>query len=350
MWSRPTLSELIKRAVNTLNSYLTGTDAALRRANTHALAKMHAGGVHSLHGHLAYIAQQVIYDTAEMEYLERWAAIWGINRKAAEYASGDVNFTGISGSVIPAGTEMKTAEETLYVLDADVTLAAGVGSGTVTAAVAGADGNADDGVMLTLESAVEGVDTAATVDTDGITGGFDQESDALLRGRFLARIRQAPHGGAAFDYVTWALEISGVTRAWCFPQQQGLGTVGVIFVCDDQAGSIIPTPTTVAAVQAHIDIMRPVTADVLVYAPTAVPLDLTIALTPSTVAVKAAVTAELQDLILRDAIPGETILYSHIREAISIAAGETDHALVSPTADVEHEDYEIAVLGTITWQ
>jgi uncharacterized phage protein gp47/JayE len=349
MWSRPTLAELIKRAVNSLNSYLTGTDAALRRANTNALAKMHAGGVHGLHGHLAYIAQQVIYDTAEMEYLERWASIWGITRKAAEYASGPVDFTGITGSVIPAGTELQDGNQNAYTLDADVTLAAGVGTGNVTASVAGVDGNAVEDVILTLVSAIVGVDTAASVATGGITGGFDTESDDDLRGRFLARIRQAPHGGAEFDYETWALEVAGVTRAWCYPQQQGLGTVGVTFVCDDQVDSIIPSAATVAAVQAHIDLVRPVTADVLVYAPTPVALELTISLTPATVAVKAAVTAELEDLILREAIPGGTILVSHIREAISIAAGETDHALTSPTADVTHSAGEIAVLGTITW-
>jgi len=350
MWSRPTLADLIKRAVNALNSYLTGTDAALRRANTNALAKMHAGGVHGLHGHLAYIAQQVVYDTAEMEYLERWASIWGITRKAAEYASGSVDFTGTTGSVIPAGTELQDGNQTVYTLDADVTLAAGVGSGNVTASVAGVDSNAIEDVILTLVSAIEGVDTAASVGTGGITGGFDTESDDDLRGRFLARIRQAPHGGAAFDYETWALECAGVTRAWCYPEQQGLGTVGVTFVCDDQESTIIPAAPTVAAVQAYIDIMRPVTADVLVYAPTPVDLDLTIALTPSTTAVKAAVTAELEDLILREAIPGGTILVSHIREAISIAAGETDHSLVSPAADVTHAAGEIAVMGTITWQ
>jgi uncharacterized phage protein gp47/JayE len=349
MWQRPTLAELIKRAINMLNSYLPGTDAALRRANTNALAKMHAGGVHGLHGHLAYIAQQVIYDTAEMEYLERWAAIWGITRKAAEYASGPVDFTGITGSVIPAGTELQDGNQNIYTLDADVTLAEGVCSGVVTASVAGVDGNADEDVTLTLVSAIEGVDTAASVGVGGITGGFDTESDDDLRGRFLARIRQAPHGGAEFDYEAWALEVAGVTRAWCYPQQQGLGTVGVTFVCDDQVDSIIPSAATVAAVQAHIDLVRPVTADVLVYAPTPVALDLTISLTPATVAVKAAVTAELEDLILREAIPGGTILVSHIREAISIAAGETDHALTSPAADVTHSAGEIAVLGTITW-
>lgn len=349
-FQRPTLAELIQRAITDLNSRLTGTDAALRRANTNALAKMHSGAVHGLYGYLAYIAEQIIYDTAEAEYLERWASIWGINRKAAEYATGLVTFTGTSGAVIPAGTEIKRTDEAVYTLDADVTLAGGTGSGNVTAAVAGSNGNAVSGVSLSFISTVEGVATSATVGAEGITGGADQEGDDDLRTRFLARVRQAPHGGASFDYVGWALEVPGVTRAWCYPQQFGLGTVGVTFVCDDQENSLIPDSTTVDAVQTHIDEKRPVTADVTVYAPVAVELDLTIQLTPGTVSVKEAVEAELRDLIVREAIPGGTILLSHLNEAISIATGEADHVLISPTADVTHSTGQIAVLGTITWQ
>lgn len=350
MWQRPTLAELIKRAINALNGYLSGTDAALRRANTQALAKMHAGGVHGLYGYLAYIAQQIIYDTADTEYLERWASIWKIYRKAAEYASGSVVFTGTSGTVIPAGTELQRADEVVYTLDDDVTLAAGTGTGSVTASVAGDDGNADEDVILSFISAIEGVDTSATVDADGLTGGVDIESDDRLRARFLQRLQNPPHGGADFDYEFWALEISGVTRAWCISVQYGAGTVGVTFVCDDQESSIIPSAAKVAEVQAYIDTQRPVTADVTVYAPVAKSLDLTIQITPSTDAVKEAITAELEDLLLREGEPGGTILLSHINEAISIAAGETDHALVIPAADFTCSTGEIAILGTITWQ
>ncbi|OPY15602.1 MAG: Baseplate J-like protein [Syntrophus sp. PtaB.Bin001] len=349
-FKRPTLAELIKRAVNDFNSRLEGTDSALRRSNTNALARMHSGAVHGLYGYLAYIAEQVMYDTAEGEYLERWASIWDIDRKEADYASGAVIFTGTSGAVIPAGTELQRSDEIAYTLDTDVTLAGGTGTGTVTASTAGSDGNADGGVSLSFTSAIEGVATSATVGSGGIAGGSDQESDDDLRSRLLERIQQPPHGGASFDYVAWALEISGVTRAWCFPQQNGLGTVGVTFVCDDQEDTIIPDVSTVAAVQAHIDEERPVTADVTVYAPTAVTLDLTIRITPGTDAVKTAIKAELQDLIVREAEPGATILLSHINEAISIAAGETDHILISPTVDVTHNTGQIAILGTITWQ
>ena len=35
------------------------------------------------------------------------------------------------------------------------------------------------------------------------------------------------------DYVAWATEVPGVTRAWCSPNGMGAGTVVVRFVRDD---------------------------------------------------------------------------------------------------------------------
>jgi uncharacterized phage protein gp47/JayE len=84
-------------------------------------------------------------------------------------------------------------------------------------------------------------------------------------------------------------------------------------------------------------------------APVAVPLNFTIFVTPNTADVKAAVTAELTDLLRREAVPGGTILLSHIREAISIATGETNHTISVPAADVAHTTGQIATMGTITW-
>ena len=63
----------------------------------------------------------------------------------------------------------------------------------------------------------------------------------------------------------------------------------------------------------------------------------------------AAIEAEIIDLLRREAVPGGTVLLSHLREAISIAAGEADHALTIPAANVTHATGELAVLGTITW-
>jgi uncharacterized phage protein gp47/JayE len=195
---------------------------------------------------------------------------------------------------------------------------------------------------------VPGVASAALVAAPGLTQGADAESDDALRLRLLARIRQPPMGGSASDYVAWALQVPGVTRAWVYPLENGVGTVTVRFVRDNDV-DFIPDAGAVTAVQEYIDARRPVTAQVTVLAPTAAPLDLTIALTPDTAAVRAAVTGELQDLLRRDAKPGGTILISRIREAISVSAGETNHVLSAPTADVTHLAGEMPTLGTITW-
>lgn len=182
-----------------------------------------------------------------------------------------------------------------------------------------------------------------------LSGGADVESDEDLRSRFLSRLRQPPHGGADYDYVSWALEVPGVTRAWCYPHELGLGTVTVRFVRDADA-SIIPDAGEVAAVQDYLDARRPVTAQLTVVAPVAVPLNFTLTgLVPSTSTVRAAVEAELQDLIFREAVPGGTILISHLRAAISAAAGEEDHVLTSPAANVTHAAGEMATMGTVTW-
>ncbi len=348
MFARPTLAELIDRAIQDIEARLPGTDARLRRSNLNVLARTHAGSIHGLYGYLDWISRQVLPDTADAEILKRWASIWGVTWKTASFAVGPVTLTGSSGSVIPAGTVLQAADGQEVETDAEVTLAAGTATAQVTALVAGQSGNLTAATALILASPIDGVNAQAVVASGGLTGGADFETDAALRARLLARIQAPPHGGAESDYVAWALEVAGVTRAWVYPGELGAGTVTVRFVRDDDA-SIIPDAAEVAAMQAYLDPLRPVTAALTVVAPVAVPLNLTISLTPNTSTVQAAVTAELADLLRREAEPGGTILISHIREAISLAAGETDHALTSPVADVTHTTGQIATLGTITW-
>jgi uncharacterized phage protein gp47/JayE len=61
------------------------------------------------------------------------------------------------------------------------------------------------------------------------------------------------------------------------------------------------------------------------------------------------VTAELADLVKRESYPGATLLLSHIRAAISAAAGENNYTMTVPSADVVYTDSQIGTMGTITW-
>ena len=348
MFNRPTLPELINRARADVQSRLT-LEELLRRNDPDVLAVVLAATAHGLYGYLDWQARQILPDTADSEMLDRHASLWlDEPRKDAAAATGDLLLTGTTGTVVPIGTELSRANGYLYATTAEATLAAGAATVAVQCASTGVDTSAPASETLTFVTPITGVNSTATVAADGLSGGTDTESDSALRARVLARIKEPPHGGAAFDYETWALEVPGVTRAWVYPLELGPGTVTVRFVRDDDA-SIIPDAGEVDTVQAYIDALRPVTAQVTVVAPVAVPLDFTIALTPATASVKAAVEAELTDLIRREAEPGGTILRSHIREAISIATGETDHTLTVPAADVTHTTGQMATMGTITW-
>lgn len=140
-----------------------------------------------------------------------------------------------------------------------------------------------------------------------------------------------------------------MTRPWIYPNQLGRGSVYILFVMDGKEDTIIPTETEIDTVQDYLNIKRPVTADVTVSAPVPVAVDFTVNISPNTQAVRDAITAELEALIRRESIPGGILLRSHLSEAISTAAGENDHALVSPAANVERLFGEISVIGTITF-
>lgn len=349
-FERPSLAALITETRQAIAAELPGTDATLRRSNFGVLGRVFAGLLHLAYGYLDWQARQLLPDTAETEFLERWANIYSIARLGAEAAAGNLAITGVAGTVLPAGAVFARPDGARYVTAAAATLGSlGTAEVAVVAEVGGAAGNVDPAAPLTLVEAVAGITGTAIVAAGGLTGGVDTEADDALRARLLERIRRPPQGGTAADYATWALLTPGVTRAFVTPLARGLGTVNVSFVMDGRV-DIIPTALDVADVTAVIEARRPVTADVLVFAPVAAPLDVEISgLSPDTAAVRAAIVAEIAGQIRRDAIPGGTIRRSRLDEAISRATGEAFHTLVSPTGDVTHDPTDIAIAGTVTF-
>lgn len=348
-FNRPTLPDIISRIETDYTSRL-GIQEPARASFVRAQSRAFAGAVHGLYGYLDFIAQQALPDTAVDEYLERWCSIFGIYRIPATFASGNITITGISGNIVPAGTILQTADQIQYETTTDATLASGTATASVVALDAGAVGNQIAGFSLSFQSPVAGVNSSAVVAVGGLTGGSDQETVESLRLRLIARIQTPPQGGNVADYMNWAQEAHpDVTRVWVAPLEMGAGSVTVRFVTDDVASGPIPSSTVITAVNNYIQTKRPVTANVYVVAPVLNTVNLSIQLSPNTQAVRDAVTAELKDLFTRDGSPGGTILVSRVREAISIAAGESDHVLVSPTSNIVSPAGQLPVVGTITW-
>src|SRR5260364_214311 len=213
-------------------------------------------------------------------------------------AEGRVSQTSAGGAVIPKGAPLVRSDgmtfttQTSALVDAEGTATVEVQAESDPAGLSGAAGNTPVGTPMTLGTAIAGVQSNGLVQTP-LTGGTDLESDDSLRRRMLAAYQQPPQGGSQTDYVQWALQVEGVTRAWCAPQGFGIGTVVVYIMCDqsqaEQAGFpqgedgvAQDEPRGVAAsgdqlrVANHLYVLQPVTALVYVVSPLAHRVDVEI--------------------------------------------------------------------------
>lgn len=346
-FERPTLSELVDRVQTDFISRLSLVGALLRRSVILVLARVVAGAAHMLHGHLDWLSRQLFPDTSDAEFLVRQGGLFGVTKTPAAYAQGLVTFIGTEGTIIPEATILVRSDGVTYTTNDIDVISGGNVDTLVTATVAALDGDCDAGTLLTLESPITGLNSTVTV-TAGLTSGADEESDEDYRVRVLERMAEPPRGGTEADYIAWAKEVSGVTRAWVYPEELGAGTVLVRFVRDDDA-SIIPDAGEVADVQAKLDEEAPAHAAPTAFAPSADALAMTIHIVPDTSDLRTAVTAELTDLLLRTSEPGVTTLRSGLLTAIGSTVGITDYSLTVPAADTTHTANQLATLGVITW-
>ena len=354
-FTRPTLIQIIDRIKGDLKSGLS-LSTIIRRSFLEIIAKAFGGASHTLHGFIDFAKDQLFPDTATDEFLIRWSTIFGINRIEAQFAEININVTATTGATLTQGTVYQRSDGFQYLVKADVIIGAGaIEPAIIVASEAGENGNIDDGSTVSLLSAFAGLESDALV-TSTLIEGEEQETLDNLRTRLIERIQQPPSGGKASDYIAFAKTIAGVTRAWVLPGFLGQGTVGLTFVEDNEV-PIIPSPAKVTEVQLAVEALKPVTADLFTFAPNEVEINPNILLEPNTTAVQNAVITELEDMLNREAqVAGAfkevgtqytgIISLSKINEAISIAAGEEDHILQSPTADIEPNDGSLVTLGT----
>lgn len=337
-WTTPTLRQRREQVRDDINAHLPGADSRVPNSVLRITGDAIASQVSDLDAHLAYIARMMMPDTAEGDYADRWANIWLPNgRKSASFSAGQVTVTGDIGAAIPTGSTLSAS-----FVDSDgnpITLVLAVTEGVTLAAtsqdvkveslVAGAFGNLDAGTGLTFDDGLAGIDAAALVASGGLVGGADIEPDAELVPRYIDVVQQPPHGGRANDYVQWAKEVAGVTRAWG-AQEMGVGTYTVRFMLDTVRADAdgIPTAGDITLVADYLAKVRPTTvAELFVEAPTAQPLNITVTgLSPDTPEVREAIDTELAAMLLARSAPGQTIYGSWISEAISLATGEDHHS------------------------
>lgn len=350
-FNRPTLQEITTRLITNVNNNLPGQDASVRFTALNAIVTALAGALHEEYGQLSWGLRQTNLIECEDENLDGFGGqTFGVLRKQAAYATGSVTFTGTNGNVVPSGSLLQSATGLQYKTTTSATISSGSATANITAVLPGINYNLSPGALLTLATPISNVNSTSTVIS--LVGGAEIENDDNYRLRILSRIRQASHGGNYNDYITWALEVPGVTRAWVTPLARGVGTVDVRFAMDNTYTNGIPMPADVAIVQAYLDSddRRPITADVKVLAPAAVALNITITgLSPNNSTVQANILAELQDTFASKSEPGVTFRNSWIWDAISNADGVNYFMLTSPSSDQIYSAGYMPVLGTVTF-
>ncbi|EEI6239511.1 baseplate J/gp47 family protein [Salmonella enterica subsp. enterica] len=314
-----------------------------------------SSGERDLYDHQSWIADQVIPSPkSDDQTIIDTASYEGVIRKQATWSAGPVTF--VSSVALPVDTEMQSGDSVIYVVTASGQPDNGSVTVTVKAEDAGDAGNIAAGETLSLLSPVAGCEGTGIVGVAGITGGADIEPIDELLDRLLYRKRNPPVGGALHDYVIWAREMAGVSRAWAWDMWHGPATVGLAWVYDAR-DLITPTQTDVDAMfdylYKHTDpaagtpVGKPAGIEVWAVALTLKPVPMTISPTPDTDTVRQSVEANLHQLE-RTLSPGQKLQISSVRTAIGTATNITDYTL-DLSADVTCGSEELITIGAITW-
>ncbi|EAU55824.1 baseplate J/gp47 family protein [Mariprofundus ferrooxydans] len=326
-------------------------DAAVGKDSDHYVRASASGAsIEGLYEHQQWIVRQIFASTADEDYLELMHANpRGIERKVANRATGNITFSGTPGETVPINTEVKTVTGIAFITGASDVIGAG---GTVdiaaTASAAGLAGNQDTATALTLSSPPPGIQSQAAIVS--MSGGTDVESKEDLLARVLFDMRLPPAGGADFDYYRWALDVPGVTDAYVYPKRRAINSVDVVI---ETAGGL-PSAQLIADVQAYLDYIRPVTADVLAMAPTLITVDITAQLVLDNTTTLAAATASIQAALTAwfDTLHvGELVAEKRLTSLMMDISGVIDVTMTAPTANIQPlldaTHSELAVLGTV---
>lgn len=355
----PGLSDLIARTEQNIEQRLPGTWPQAREKTLSALAYAQAGLAAGCHEHIQWVSRQIIPGSADEAELLEHCQFWGVRRKQAARASEEITVTVTDAVTIPAITRWQRADGEVFVSMEDASSGgAGDIAVKVSAVNAGKSGNTPADTVLSLITPMANVLPDA-VAIKGITGGADIESAGELLARLEYRVQYPPFGGNQYDYVRWAREVPGVTRAWCLPTWKGGGTVGVTFVQDNN-NDIFPTESDVTRVDDYISghpdpvtgliVGKPDGIIVTTFALTRKPVDMEIYISPNTEAMQKAVRQSLTALFYNEASPGGAMAPSHIIRSVAGVTGLNDFDVRKPL-DIQYSAAtELLVPGVITWK
>lgn len=214
--------DAVARMRNWLENPLSKIEGTFSMFNIRAVAKESA----QIQNEMDIIEDNYSLDTAVGQYLDAKGFDYGMYRHSAQYAVGEVTFSGVDGTTVPGGTVVVAPEYGVqFLTQGSVVITQGTASVDVTCSTLGPSGNVPAGAINQIAQQIQGV--SGVTNAAAFTGGTDREDDDNFRMRIYFKIRYPATSGNIYHYQQWATEVNGVGAVKIFPLWNGPGTVKV---------------------------------------------------------------------------------------------------------------------------
>lgn len=192
-----------------------------------------AGQLYSQSADISFISRQVFLQSATGKYLDMHAQIRGLSRRQATKAHGTARFFTTfeehEDITIPEGTVCAISgdDNQRYITTAQATLLQGQTQVDVPieAVNSGRKGNAAAQVITMLVNPPQEITSVCNI--TALTGGYEEESDYLLRRRLIESYAQTSNGANLQYYKEIAMAHPKVVAANAISGARGVGTVDV---------------------------------------------------------------------------------------------------------------------------
>lgn len=241
------ISELKDEIVADFQTEFGGFKSFLKRSIIQVFAVVLAGLVWTLQKRIQKVADGIFSDTASGADLDLIGNRLNLARKTPTETKATVAVQASKSVTIQAGTIFVSISGEEYYTTETTDLTAGKSSLNITSKSTGQKSTLLTNSQLRAKYAIDGVEVLPeiTITQEGVDGEQDKE----YRLRVIDREKRRPQGGSYNDYVFWAEETPGVTRAWAYTS--GGSTVEVYAVKDNET-DILLSSSDIEAVKKNI--------------------------------------------------------------------------------------------------
>ncbi|WP_070094864.1 baseplate J/gp47 family protein [Pseudomonas sp. GTC 16473] len=330
-YQAPPFDAIRSRMLRDIRSQLPDADITSDSDN-HVRASSVSAIAEGIHQQAAWTARQIFPDSADFEELKRHAATRDVYPKLATSSGSGLTVTGKAGAEVLAGLQVRhTSTGRLFSTSSTVIIPhAGEISIPVASVETGSALNGLEGACTFITPPLD-VDSACVLAET--VGGTDDESPESLLARLLDVMRNPPSGGNIADYRRWAMSVNGVSTALIIPKRRGGNSVDVVITSSGGPSSA----AAIAACQSFIEGVAPAGADIWVFTPEIVAVDISAKVKPAPGYTLETLQEPVEGAckqVIAPVVPLETLYLIRLTAAISALGGVIDLKILAPSGNV----------------